>query len=278
MKFALTNKLLLTASVALTLGTSHAAPITNLYVPDLSVDEIKVYDPNTKQSDVKYKVDGIDIELDEKDLVKAKNWNLTASQWAQYKYAMEYTPRETWSPDLEPTIVLGLLAKRETEKMHYANLANAMELDRRERGITLQQYGITDIKQRMGVSEFGEEELTRIEQSLGETKTGIKSIFVDPTEGACDKQCVRFLLMTMMGTPSNQSIVVYHDKGTEDDVYAMFKLAGINRHDLDKKEAQVIYSKEKFEKYATNPNGIPFYIRVNDTGEYRKEIKRKNKG
>jgi integrating conjugative element protein (TIGR03759 family) len=276
------SKLTKTAAVVLAAlscslaSTAQAEPYTGIYVADMHIETILEVAQGGGTNQTRYEVDGIEIEITKLDEVKARNWNLTNEEWAQYKYAMEFTPRGLWSPDLDPPIVLGLLSKTEREKAHFAKLMNAMEIDRREREVDLQKYGINDIKERMGTATLTQTtSLTPMEARLGEHKTSIKSIFVSTDLSMCDSKCTKFLLKTVASTPSSQTLVIYYNEGTESDVYSLFKKSGFSIEDLAKRNTQIIKSAEKFDKYVHSSDELPFYIKISDKGESRKGITRK---
>jgi integrating conjugative element protein (TIGR03759 family) len=277
MKFKLTS----TAAVVMAafscswVAPTQAEPYANVYVAEMHVETIREIAQSSGTSQTRYEVDGMDIEITKADEVKARNWNLTPAEWAQYKYAMEYTPRGLWSPELDPPIVLGLLSKTEREKSHFAKLMNAMEIDRREREVDLQKYGIKDIKERMGTATLVQStQFSPMETRLGEHKTSIKSIFVSTDLSRCDTSCTKFLLKTIASTPSSQTVAIYYNEGTEADVYALFRKSGFTIEDLAKRNAQIVKSPEKFAKYVHGVDELPFYIKISDKGETRKGVTR----
>ncbi|HIF9337712.1 hypothetical protein [Photobacterium damselae] len=66
--------------------------------------------------------DAIKVALSRTDMIKAKNFGLTDQEYAKYKYLMEYTPRGTWTKNIDPVVALGVSAKTEAERIKYAKL------------------------------------------------------------------------------------------------------------------------------------------------------------
>jgi integrating conjugative element protein (TIGR03759 family) len=63
---------------------------------------------------------------------KAKDWNLTDSEWNQYRIFMQ-GPSEHYYKQLSPPEVLGINAESIEELQHYAEVAAKLEHDKLER-------------------------------------------------------------------------------------------------------------------------------------------------
>lgn len=59
----------------------------------------------------------------------AKNWNLTDSEWENYKKLMQ-GPNGHWYPQLTPPAVLGLNATNDKERQHFAEIVAREEHDK----------------------------------------------------------------------------------------------------------------------------------------------------
>ncbi|CBV43929.1 TIGR03759 family integrating conjugative element protein [Halomonas elongata] len=81
-------------------------------------------------------VDEIDREATQRS--RAEAWGLTDKQWSRYQKLKE-RPRGTWSPDLDPITMLGLEARSEDERRHYAELLVEQQRKRVERELAFQK-------------------------------------------------------------------------------------------------------------------------------------------
>lgn len=192
------------ALAALTTSTAHA-----VYLPPMIV-EITTNETNQEA----YKVDDIDIELTKKDKVRAKNWNLSNSDYAKYKYVMEYMPRGTWTPELDPPIVLGNLAKTHKERMRYAKIMNELEQDRRLREVQFQGAGNEYIKvmlSREGYAYTNERKDPRqtgsVSKLLPKGKLELRSLYVDLN--TCQSECIQWVREQTSKSPIKVKMDVY---------------------------------------------------------------------
>ncbi|OBX34893.1 hypothetical protein A8U91_03956 [Halomonas elongata] len=62
-----------------------------------------------------------EIDRDEIQRSQAEAWGLTDQEWSRYQ-KLKDRPRGTWSPDLDPITMLGIEARSEAERRHYAEL------------------------------------------------------------------------------------------------------------------------------------------------------------
>ena len=62
------------------------------------------------------------ITLSRADKERAKGFDLTDHEYAKYKYIMNFTPRGTWTKDIDPVLALGITANTESERLKYANI------------------------------------------------------------------------------------------------------------------------------------------------------------
>jgi hypothetical protein len=65
-----------------------------IHIAPLQVERTQVVDTQTGNSRVTFAVDGIEIELTEKDKVKARNWNVNHSDWAKYLSSWNTRPED----------------------------------------------------------------------------------------------------------------------------------------------------------------------------------------
>lgn len=63
---------------------------------------------------------------------RATLWGLDLSEWTKYKNIMQ-GPRGLWTPGLDPIQVLGINAKTDAERNHYASKMAKMEFERMKR-------------------------------------------------------------------------------------------------------------------------------------------------
>ena len=78
------------------------------------------------------------VELSRSAAEKARLWGLEADDWKRYETIME-GPRGYWSPGLDPLTVLGIEAKTDAERMHYARLQVIAEFNRVEAELAYQR-------------------------------------------------------------------------------------------------------------------------------------------
>lgn len=70
-------------------------------------------------------------------LDKAKEWGLTETEWSRYEEVMA-GPRGYWSPHLDPLTALGVEARNDTERRHFAELWVRMETARTTRELAFE--------------------------------------------------------------------------------------------------------------------------------------------
>ncbi|ANO35375.1 hypothetical protein A6E01_19365 (plasmid) [Vibrio breoganii] len=228
-------------------------------VAPLEVESIRVVDSQLGTSKVDYRVDGLEIELTAEDKVKARNWYLSEEDWAKYKYAMQYTPRGLVSPNLEPPIVLGVMATNDRARTRYANIMNRLELDRQEREIAFQQAANVLLAQ-MKPDEVVE--LSPIQQQFGQKKTALNSVFLDAS--SCDVECRRFLMRSFAGTSSTTQLTYYYFNGNESQARSVVLASGVSSADIERKDVYFLDGSELIKRYESKHN-VPF--RVYQNGE-----------
>lgn len=69
---------------------------------------------------------------------QAEAWGLNDKEWSRYQELKE-RPRGTWSPDLDPITMLGIEARSENERRHYAELLVEQQRKRVERELAFQK-------------------------------------------------------------------------------------------------------------------------------------------
>lgn len=79
-----------------------------------------------------------EIDRDELQRSQAEAWGLTDQEWSRYQELKE-RPRGTWSPDLDPITMLGIEARSEAERRHYAELLVEQQRKRVERELAFQK-------------------------------------------------------------------------------------------------------------------------------------------
>lgn len=260
---------LLSLSLFLASGFSVAASSqsTALHVAELKVKTTQVIDAKSGTSHTRYEVDGIDISLTREDEVKAKNWNLTPTDWVKYKYAMEFTPRGTWSPDLDPPIVLGNLAKTEAERVKYGRIMNTLELDRRSREIAFQLSAISALPKE---DKKTTEPTSALSQALPANKSILKSIFIDTA--TCDNKCNQFVLMEVAGTSNRTKLNIIFTTEDQTKQQTILNNSGLNADKVKSKDVSITTNQELSTKYKGN-NTYPFLIIQNDEGVTRRDTR-----
>lgn len=257
---------LLLASHTQASGTKLNGATNKIHVAELKVKTTQLIGLDGKGQETKYEVDGIEIELTPSDKAKAKNWNLRNEDWVKYKYAMKYTPRGIWSPDLDPPIVLGNLSKTEAERARYSRVMNALELDRRHREIAFQLTAIYELP-----TEEADEikPSTALSRALPPEKTILKSIFIDTA--TCEKECIHFVLLETAGTSTRTKLNIIF---TTDDKSKQEKIllgAGITNTKIRDKQITVVTDAETTQQYREGFD-FPFLIIQNDEGLTRRDI------
>ncbi len=243
---------------------SLAKPIVvEVYRSELRVDEVKYLD-SAGLEQTKYQIDGMDITLTKEDRVRARNWNLTPFDWVKYKYALEYTPRGLWTPNLDPPIVLGNLATTELERMKYAKIANEIEIDRRNREAAFQGAGVEHLKTINPM--LGQPKpKTGLARFLPDGKTVLKSVFIDPLD--CDGQCRDFLMNSVYSNSGRMQLNIYYSNGSKADLMALLAGVGIKDDYLLSKGVILTKDNTKYQAYIGDGQ-LPFYVyQTDDTVE-----------
>jgi integrating conjugative element protein (TIGR03759 family) len=68
----------------------------------------------------------------------ARDWHLNSEEWTRYQRLMQ-GPLGIWSPDLDPLTALGIEARSDAEREHYAELEVRMEGERVAKILTFQR-------------------------------------------------------------------------------------------------------------------------------------------
>lgn len=79
-----------------------------------------------------------EIDRDATQRSQAEAWGLTDQEWSRYQELKE-RPRGTWSPELDPITMLGIEARSENERRHYAELLVEQQRKRVERELAFQK-------------------------------------------------------------------------------------------------------------------------------------------
>lgn len=80
-------------------------------------------------------VQGINEQHSQVD--KWSEWGLTREEWMRYEELMK-GPRGIWTPNLDPLVTLGVEARNEAERQHFAELLAKKEFQRAEKEIAFQ--------------------------------------------------------------------------------------------------------------------------------------------
>jgi integrating conjugative element protein (TIGR03759 family) len=228
-------KLILPTAFALAFAANANSSV---YIPSLKVKSIQVMDNATGDTKTKHYVDDIEITLSKKDKVRAKNWNLTESEWAKYKYAIEYMPRGQWTPNLPAPIVLGNLAKTEQERLHYARVMNNIERDRRDRELRFQLTGIAQlgefdptlhpdyVKPKVGLARMLPENLTKL-----------RSIFIDMEH--CEVECKKYVTLKIASTSNITKLDIHATNSSTHEVKQMLLGMGIDENRMARKNITI---------------------------------------
>ncbi|MCY9872972.1 hypothetical protein [Vibrio barjaei] len=228
-----------------------------VHYADLNVREVVKTDDVGVTAVDEFKVDGITIELTREDKVKAKNWNLSRSDWAKYKYIMEYTPRGAWSPDLDPPIALGIEAETRAEQEKYAKLANQLEWERRQKELGFQSVGI-DMLVHISPGLFDKEVDEGLSQWLPDKRKVLRSVFISRVD--CDFKCQDFLFSTVANKGADTHVVIYTDQ-SHDYVYSLYARSGWKYSALQEKGVEIKVDPEKMAEISKTVNqSPPFYV------------------
>ncbi|MCW9718558.1 TIGR03759 family integrating conjugative element protein [Avibacterium sp. 21-599] len=78
-----------------------------------------------------------DINEQHSQVDKWSEWGLTHEEWTRYEALMK-GPRGIWTPTLDPLVTLGVEARSESERQHFAELLAKKEFQRAEKEIAFQ--------------------------------------------------------------------------------------------------------------------------------------------
>lgn len=227
--------------------------------PQLKTEHVRTERTDNKQS-MTFKVDNIDIELEQDDLIRSHYWGLEPKEWARYKFIMKYTPRGMWTPDLDPPIVLGNLAKTDEERLRYAKIMNEMEVERRKGELKFELVGQAHAKQYKPPKN---ERTGPITQHLPEMKNRLKSVFVDLKD--CDKECVNFVRTQINSHSRRDKIDLWIAGGQSYSQRELYKLLMVNKAKIARGDLSIGNSEAQVRKQASK-HGLPVSILRTDDG------------
>ncbi|WP_158587187.1 TIGR03759 family integrating conjugative element protein [Motilimonas pumila] len=142
------------------------------------------------------------LGLTQRDIIKAKNWGLTLAQWSRYKSLMAYSPRGTWSKDIDPITALGVSADTEQEREHYARLLLKIEAQR-----IAKEVAFENTRKRIAQQMFKDQPIVRLPRpSKKPAFTDYVALFAART---CPKSCQTFLRGAIESTPAYAKIDLY---------------------------------------------------------------------
>ncbi|WP_210467510.1 hypothetical protein [Vibrio crassostreae] len=242
--------------------SSHAAYA--IYLPPM-VSKATINDDQSEQ----YLVDDIEIEMNAVDKVRAKNWNLTNIEYAKYKYVMEYMPRGKWTPDLDPPIVLGNLARTDKERLHYAEIMNELEQDRRLREVEFQRQGNEYIKvmlAREGYTYTDERKDPRqtgnISSQLPKGKLELRSLYLDLDN--CNVQCTQWVRSQITRTPRSVKMDIYIKGASETQPADLKARLNLPVNEVEEGRYNFTTDEELFDKRTAGMQ-LPFLIQNTDS-------------
>lgn len=259
--------------IGLAVSLLSIVPVANSYEHKaLRVEKTQVIDSKTGNSERQYLIDGLEIVLSEKDKRLASNWNLSDGDWAKYKYIIEYTPRGTWTPDLDPPIVLGNYATTQAERMHYAKIMNELELARRDRELAFQEAAIKAIYQKEPSTNPNiKKPNTGLASQLSDNRDTLRSLFIDLE--ACDADCKIFSTLAIATSPSTTKLDIHFTRATAAQAESFLKEIGVTDERKKSKAISVNASlnNDLVEMYRGGGK-VPYYIIKTDADSKRIHI------
>lgn len=241
-----------------------------IHIAPLKVERTQVVDTQTGNSSVTFAVDGIEIELTEKDKVKARNWNLNHSDWAKYLYIMEYTPRGLWTPDLDPPLALAHASTDIKDIEKYVAIQNAIETHRMK-----MDYKLDEVTNRLlSVGAFSPQpQLSALQSQLIENKTALRSVFVDLRQ--CERECRMFVTLTVASTSSSMQLDMHFTGGSQRDAEKLLNDIGITEQEMKRRAIQInaTFNNEVVERIRSSRNlSLPFAITKTEEGTTVREM------
>lgn len=253
--------------LTLAVGSNGLNPTYNpLVVESLTIKN------GTQTNANKYKVDGVEIELSAKDKILAKNWQLSESDWAKYKYIMEYTPRGLWTPDLDPPIALGNMAKTEEERLYYARLMTNIEMSRRGREALMTDAGVIAANEYANGGILPQpKKPTGLAAQLTQNRKKLRSVFVDIQK--CSHECKVFLTLAVSSSSSQTKIDMHFTGGGEEEAKQLLKQIGVDEEKMKSKAISISAKLNNPVIAQFNDGGsIPYYINKTDEKTYIKHM------
>ncbi|MDN2483830.1 hypothetical protein [Vibrio agarivorans] len=249
------------------LALAFSAGVFALPTPQLKVETTQIVSNETGETIDAFKVNGLEINMTKRDRVRAGHWGLTESDYAKYLYAMEYMPRGTWTPDLDPPIVLGNLANTHKERLYYARIMNELEQNRRMREAAFQKAGHEHIDEMLAKEGYVKLE-DRPEPRKGDFsinlpagKFELRSLFVDLDD--CDNDCKSFVRRHIMMASANVKFDLYVKGATSSDDSSVFRSLGISLDQVSTGDFNLSRDANIF-RTQTRGKNLPFLIQQND--------------
>lgn len=239
-----------------------------MFIAPLNVEQTQIVNQSTGNVQSNYQVDGIDIELTEKDKVRAKNWNLTNKDWAKYKYVMEYTPRGLWTPDIDPPLALANASTTEADREYYISVQNQIEKHRTE---TDRKMVSTTNRLLMVGSYRTTPQPTGLASQLRTHKTELRSIFVDLKN--CDPYCKRFVTLAIASTANSTQLDIHINGGSERQAEDFLQQIGVDENKIQAKGISINAQKNNpvFAQF-NSKNNAAFYLNKTEMGTSRHDM------
>lgn len=236
-------------------------------IKKLEVDQTQIVDQESGNSTFKYKVDGIDVELTEKDKRKAQNWNLTNKDWVKYKYVMEFMPRGLWTPDLDPPLVLAYAAENEQERMHYIKVQSQLEQARMKRDAL-----VTSATTRYAAMQNPKtpEPMSAFKSQLSTNKDTLRSVFVPLNN--CDAECKKFVTLAIASSSSSTQLDMHFDGGGEREAKKWLASIGVDESRISRKQISIsaMDVNPTYRKLKGDSEG-PFFLNKTESGTTRSD-------
>ncbi|MGQ9444971.1 TIGR03759 family integrating conjugative element protein [[Pasteurella] aerogenes] len=191
-------------------------------------------------------------------------WGLTQKEWLQYE-ELKKGARGIWTPNLDPLTMLGVEAKNDNERNHYAELLAKKEYARVERELAF-QIAYTQAFQRLYPDQlpFG------VDDNSTSNINGNRIIYFTQINPKTCATCAQDLTR-LLGYVGNHSVDIYILDATSD---TQIRDWALKQHiDVEKVKARQItlnYDKGYWLKYGGGK--IPVAFQVKGTGEWQKFI------
>lgn len=251
--------------IGLAVSVGYSITANALYIAPLQVEETQIIDSSTGNSEYSYEVDGVEIEITKKDQIRAKNWNLSHSDWAKYKYLMEYTPRGMWTKDLDPPLALGNAAQTDKDRYYYLDIQNKIEMAR-----TQADAKMTAATKRLVTAQMPHErtQVSQFQSQLQKNKDTLRSLFVDLNN--CDAQCKTFVTLAIASTSSSTQLDMHFNGGIENDAKDWLLEIGVDENKIRRKGINITAANRNaiVEQFSNGSSGA-FYLNKTESGTTR---------